>query len=283
MGRTKKRKAKDAAALGIKPETDGGFARLKRKNTVRHVRQRVFYFVLLIVLAAVFLCGAVAIFFRVSSVSVQGNDMYSDEDIKAASGIQDGMNIYLIDDTSVRANILSAFPFVKTVKLTRNVPSGITLLLQCDEPGYYVEINGEFFIVSDDLRVLERMWTKEAVKEKYPKIKKLTAGSIKRAVVGSELAFVNENYSDVGVQLLKVLAASEINEGVTSVDFSDRFNIYVVYDSRLKANLGNTDDIDLKLRFMNEIVKDLGQARGTIDIKDVETGYALLNSTEVYD
>lgn len=278
----KKKRRKDKPS----PEkrADLGFERLKRKNSRRLFTQRLFYLILLAVLLVVFAVGAVAIFFKVSSVTVTGNgEIYSEEEIVEASGIKKGMNIYLVDDDSVVTNLLSAFPYVKTVTVDRNIPSNVTLELRCDLPNYYFEISGEYFVVSRDLRVVQRYTDKEAMKADLPKIKKLTAGDIKSAIVGSELIFVNSSYAKSLKELLSVLEATELFDGVSSVDLTDRFNMYVVYDGRLKANIGNSDELALKLRFMNEVVKDLGEARGTIDIKNVEAAYVLLNSDEVYD
>ncbi len=260
-----------------------GFERLKRKNSARLLRQKVLYTVLIIVLLAVFIIGTVAIFFRVHSITVKGNNFYKDSDIITASGIEKNMNIYLINDRSVATGILSQFPYVRTVEVQRSIPSAVTLALKCDEPNYYAEIEGECFVLSRELRVMARFESKEQLLETHPSIKKLTGGEVSRAVVGGELVYVNKSYSKQAKELLSILEATEVFEGVSAIDFSDRFNVYITYDSRLKANIGNDDDIELKLRFMNEIVKDLGEARGTIDIKDVKAAYVLLNSDEVYD
>lgn len=261
----------------------GGFERLKRKNKRKLLRRRVFYLVLLVVLLLTFIIGAVAIFFRVSSITVEGNNVYNDGDIIDASGIEKGMNIYLINDNSVATGILSAFPYVKTVNLERNVPGSVVLDLKCDEPNYYMEIAGEYFVLSRELRVMDRFTDKDELKAALPNVKKLTGGDVKTAIVGTELEFVSSSYSKTAKEILSILEGTEVFEGVSSVNFSDRFNMYVVYKSRLKANIGNSDEALLKLRFMNEIVKDLGEARGTIDIKDVEAAYVLLNSDEEYD
>ncbi len=260
-----------------------GFERLKRKNSTKLLRQRVLYTVLIVLLLAVFLIGIVGIFFRVHSITVKGNTVYSDSDIISASGIEKDMNIYLIDDHSVVTAILSGFPYVRTVKVSREIPSSVTLTLKCDEPNYYTEIGGECFVLSRDLRVINRFESKEDVLTAHPEIKKLIGGEVSRAVVGSELEYVNSSYSKQAKQLLSLLESAEVFEGISAVDFSDRFNVQLTYDSRLKANIGNSDDIELKLRFMNEIVKDLGEARGTIDLKDVEAAYVLLNNDEAYD
>ena len=262
---------------------NGAFERLRRKNSTRLLRQRVLYTVLIVLLLAVFLVGIVGIFFRVHTITVKGNTVYGDSEIISESGIEKDMNIYLIDDRKVSTAILSAFPYVRTVKVSREIPTGVTLTLKCDEPNYYTEIGGECFVLSRELRVMQRFESKDELLTAHPDIKKLIGGEVRRAVVGSELEYVSKSYSKQAKELLGILESAEVFSGVSSIDFSDRFNVQITYDSRLKANIGNSDDIELKLRFMNEIVKDLGEARGTIDIKDVEAAYVLLNNDETYD
>ena len=262
---------------------NGAFERLRRKNSTRLLRQRVLYTVLIVLLLAVFLVGIVGIFFRVHTITVKGNTVYGDSEIISESGIEKDMNIYLIDDRKVSTAILSAFPYVRTVKVSREIPTGVTLTLKCDEPNYYTEIGGECFVLSRELRVMQRFESKDELLTAHPDIKKLIGGEVRRAVVGSELEYVSKSYSKQAKELLGILESAEVFSGVSSIDFSDRFNVQITYDSRLKTNIGNSDDIELKLRFMNEIVKDLGEARGTIDIKDVEAAYVLLNNDETND
>ena len=258
-------KKKDKAGKSPPPESkDGGFERLKRKNSAKLLKQRVVFAVLILVLLAVFVIGATTIFFRVHTINVKGNSFYNNSDIVNASGIKKDMNIYLIDDNRVSTAIISNFPYVRTVSVDRVIPNTVNLNLKCDSPDYYVEIAGECFVVSGDLRVMQNFNSKDELLEVHPNIKKLTGGEVSRAVVGSELEYVRTAYSAQAKELLSVLEASEIFEGVSSIDFSDRFNMYITYAGRLKANIGNNDDIQLKLRFMNEIVKDLGEATGTI-------------------
>ncbi len=262
---------------------NGGFKRLKRKNSTKLFKQRLLYVILLVLLSAVFLVIAVALFFRVSKIKVEGNSLYNDDEIIAASGIVADMNIYLVDETEVGGNIISEYPYVRKVSVLRHIPSTVVLQLECDSPDYYIEINGQFFVISEEQRVLQRFMTKEELLESYPDVIKLTAGDVQSAIVGHKIAYVDDSYKSTGEEVLSALKKSEMYSGISSVDLTDRFNIYVVYDSRLKTNIGNTDDLELKLRFLNEIINDLGDARGTIDLKDVEAGYVLLNSTEIYD
>ena len=60
---------------------------------------------LAVVAAIVF---GVAIFFKVTTIEVQGNTLYSAEDVIAASGIEPGDNLLLVNKATTAGNILAA-------------------------------------------------------------------------------------------------------------------------------------------------------------------------------
>lgn len=279
----KKAEKKQDTEYDLYDDVDGGFRRLRQKNSARHIRQRIYYAVALLLLLSIFIIGVIAIFFRVSEIKVKGDMPYTEKEIVKASGIEKGSNIYLVDKDEVQNRIVYEYPYISAVDVERNLPGEIDLNVAAHTPDYYIEIGAEYFVVSRELRVLERISTIEELENKYPEAINVKVDDVKKAVVGSNIEFVTRSYFDSAKNFLGILYDNEIKEGVTSVDFTDRFNIYVIYDHRLKANLGNGEESRLKLKFMYEIVKDLGDARGTIDIKDVETGYVLLNNDGVYD
>lgn len=260
-----------------------GFERLKRKKTVRHIKRRVFTAVLLVFLCAVFFVGTLGIFFRISEITVNGNEVYNDQDIIDASGIEYGANIYLLDTGKVENTLKAEFPFIKRVKIERDIPQRVILNVSCDDPIYYLEICGEYFVVSRELRVLERNESLDVLTGRYPEIKRLLTTEVEEAVVGRPLVFTRQNYFEAVREFLDILEVSECFEGLTTVDITDRFYIVLIYDHRLKASMGDPNDADLKLRFLYEVIKDLGDQSATIDIENVEMAYVIPSNGEIYD
>lgn len=69
---------------------------------------------LAIVAAVVF---GVAIFFKVSTIEVQGNTVYSSEQIVEASQIQPGDNLLTVNKALAVGNIKAALPYVEDVSI----------------------------------------------------------------------------------------------------------------------------------------------------------------------
>jgi len=77
-----------------------------------------------IVAAVIF---GVAIFFKVNTVEVQGNTIYSAEEIRSASGIQKGDNLFTLNKEAAAGSIKASLPYVETVSIIRFLPDKIVI------------------------------------------------------------------------------------------------------------------------------------------------------------
>lgn len=264
-------------------DPERNFERVKRRRTRRTVNRHLITALIIVFLTLAFAALVVGIFFRVSDIKVNGNTYYNDQDIKDSSGIEYGRNIYLVDNGKVATTLISQFPFIKTVKLTRDIPSTIVINVECDEAMYYTEIKGEYFIISRELRVVGREKTLDDVASHFPTVKRLVTSDISEAIVGRELVFVRENYFEEAKSIVATICESDIFETLTTVDITDKFAIKVIYNHTVKATLGDSSDFDIKLRFLQEIIADMAGQGGTVDIENVEMGYVIYSDGESYD
>lgn len=85
-------------------------------------------FKLLCVLAVIVaLTVGATVFFRVETVTVTGNQRYTQEEIIAASGIQMGDNLYSLNKIRIDQNIRTTLPYVGTLTINRALPSTILI------------------------------------------------------------------------------------------------------------------------------------------------------------
>ena len=77
-----------------------------------------------IVAAVIF---GVAIFFKVNTVEVQDNTIYSAEEIRSASGIQKGDNLFTLNKEAAAGSIKASLPYVETVSIIRFLPDKIVI------------------------------------------------------------------------------------------------------------------------------------------------------------
>ena len=142
---------------------------------------------LFVALAAVFVTLAMAAMFRVRTIEVAGTTRYSAQQVIVVSGISEGDSLFSSPDLSVLHDRL---PYIKSAKISRKLPYTITITVSEDSAGYYCELYGEYFALSEDLRVLERADSDEGfVSDGYVR---LELPAIDSAVVGGRIVFVSD-------------------------------------------------------------------------------------------
>lgn len=96
--------------------------------------------VIMLALVAAVVFG-VAVFFKVSRVEVQGNSLYSAEQVVQASGIETGDNLLTLNKATVAGNIITQLPYVEKVSVGRSMPDAVILEVQ--------ESTARFAVMSD--------------------------------------------------------------------------------------------------------------------------------------
>lgn len=96
--------------------------------------------VIMLALVAAVVFG-VAVFFKVSRVEVQGNSLYSAEQVVQASGIEAGDNLLTLNKATVAGNIITQLPYVEKVSVGRSMPDAVILEVQ--------ESTARFAVMSD--------------------------------------------------------------------------------------------------------------------------------------
>ena len=108
----------------------------KHQRKTRRVRFTWLYGVIsaLLILAAV--VGGCIVFFRVDTINVQGNSRYTQEEIVAASGIEQGDNMFLINKFQVIDQMISQLTYLDDVTIRRGLPSTLNVTVtECTVAG----------------------------------------------------------------------------------------------------------------------------------------------------
>ena len=107
-------------------------ARRSRYNRKR--RQGRFSFLYKVLVFAA-ICGAIAValalFFKVETISVVGNSRYSADQIVEAGGISPGGNMFFLNKYNASEKITSALPYIETVRISRQLPGTLTARWCC--------------------------------------------------------------------------------------------------------------------------------------------------------
>ena len=226
--------------------------KLKRKRNFRlAIVIAAFVLVLCIILSPVLLFAV----FKVNGFSIEGETLYTEEEIIAASGIPQGKSIFFADLDEAKVNIESKLPYTNKVQLSRKLPDTIVIRLESTDRAYAVEKSeGLYALTNRDFKVLE------------------IAGVIPEGVVpvigatpviadpGKPLSFVNEGEEvDATLNLIKSISSAVANSGLSDINFisvRSRSNIYLIFQERIVMRLGDSSDIDKKIELGKNVIAE---------------------------
>ena len=120
--------------------------------------------IIAIVFALISVILVVRSFMRVSEIDVTGYSSYSSEDIITATGIKMGDKLYSIDKSEIARNIMRDCPYVSSVNVKFRFPNTVKIDLECYTAVWYVEIEGDFYSLDAELRVLEETFNEQKYK-----------------------------------------------------------------------------------------------------------------------
>ena len=251
--------------------------RLKAKKRYKKIFRRINYILLSIVLCFIFIIICMALFLKIEHIEVKGNERYTKEQIIDESGISVGQNLYAINKKTAESLIIAEYPYVSDVVIRRKLPSTLNFKISEDQPKYFTEICGEYYILSDTLRVLERT-TEMPGSEENP-ITRIMFSEIKSAIVGENMTFEKDITFDYIHNFIQALTEHEVGAKLTSIDLTKKYNIYVTYEDRFKIYLGDNTETAMKLTFAELMINTFEPTqRGEVDAHDITVGSVILDN-----
>ena len=185
------------------------------------------------------------------------------EEIIAASGIEQGDNLFLISPVQTGRKIASVLPYVDNVNVRRALPDGVVITVTECMPAAVIQGNGSWWIIDAKGKVLEQTasGTGAAV------VSGLTA---LLPVEGTRLAVEDADSAKLNslLQLLRAFSDRGMAEKVSSIDLTSTANIILEYDGRFTVKIPmNPENFALKVRALDETVAQLQtNESGSIDL-----------------
>lgn len=231
--------------------------KLKRKRKIRLAIVIGGFVLALCVLLSPVIAFAV---FRVESFIVEGETLYTNEEIIAASGIAQGKSLFFADLDEAKVSIETKLPYTNNVTLARKMPNKIIIRLESTDKAYAVEKSeGLYAITNRDFKVLE-------IAGVVPEgVIPVVGATPKTAEPGKPLSFVDGEETDATLSLLRNLSAAiagaKLDE-VNLVSIRSRSNVYLIYQERIVMRLGDSTDADKKIELGKSAVESQDKLEG---------------------
>ncbi len=246
----KKRRAKSKTRI-IPPKKDKteGMSRdeirslnkkkIKRKRKIKRIAKLGLFSM---VLAGVCVVLVLAIFFKISSVEVQGTRMYSDQQILQEAGIDTGDNLFSVNEDRVNKKVSKALPYIKNIRVKRKLPDTLILEVTSASEVAAIEKGAGFVLLDSNGKVLEE--NASMLRESVAVVTGINAKSIQK---GETIALKDETLTESFLLVLKSVEDSEINL-LTEIQYNKKGEVRFIYDDRIRIEFGSTVNLEKKIK-----------------------------------
>lgn len=224
--------------------------------------------IMLAVVAAIVL--GVAIFFRVHTVEVQGNTIYSKEQVVKASGVEAGDNLLMVNRAAVAGSIKARMPYVRDVSVSPMLPDTVVIQIKESDVAVLVQSDiGADWYVNTDGRIMG-----SSVEGFRGQVVELTGVTITAPKTGEQAA-ASEGQAEnlhAALQVIRQMEGTGLIGQITALDAEKSFDLILYCGDRLDILLGGTEELEYKIQYLQVILEELEEyQKGTIDLTfDVE-------------
>lgn len=232
------------------------FLKLRSKNKRKEIGRKVFYVAIGVSLTALIALVCIVVFFGLKKVEVKGNSRYTKEQILDACGFSASDNLFGIDLKKAEKDIIKKYPYISKVTFKRVLPSTLIIKVTEDAPSYCAEIYGDYFLLSEDLRIISKHDIYEDILVLDMPVIYLKLPQVERAVQGERIVFEKDSNYDHIIQFLAELKKQDIYSRTDCIDASDRYHLVLYTDgSKYKIDIGTLDNLDTKIKFVKKVIE----------------------------
>ena len=250
----------------------------RRKHSKRRRGRGSFGF-LYKLLSVLLICSAIIVamtlFFRVGDIVVTGQKRYTAEEIQAASGVELGSNLYLLNKYDIVRAITKELPYIEDIRVNRKLPD--TLLIEVRESGrpFALVQDGSAWLISGSGKIVEQLPESEAGQYGLISGCQLLAPS-----VGTQMALATEYASQQSslLDLIAALDAAGLTENVDGIRLDDLSYLKMDYIGRFTVRIAYGADYEWELRKLTLTLEDekiQSNMTGTLDLR-LESGRVYL-------
>lgn len=217
------------------------------------------------------------LFFRINTVSVEGNTYYDSEYLLSVMGVNEGESIFLADQNKYAKKLAGTCPMVYSVRVDKVYPDEIKIVITEEIPSYYFYFQGLCSVVSESGKVL---YTGEELDD-FPYAEglvKVTPPPVLEAVMGYAVKYKDSMDKNAVADVIRAIERSPLADMVKEIEMTSRFDIRLFYGNRFQILIGSRQDISVKLKFADKIIEELKETdSGQINVKNGKDGYAILD------
>ena len=216
-----------------------------------------------VVIAIVFL---MSVFLRISDISVEGNEHYSDEEIISAIDIEQGDNLFFFDRFAAVSRVFAKLPYVEEVSLERQLPNKVIITVQECKALAYIAVGDENWTIDRSCKVLGKATDSEL--ESLIRVDGLNPGTL---LIGERLTSADGDEGIINFisETLYQIQERNLAEHILSLDYSEENGAKMYYGTRFTVILGGKSNVNYKFAMLESVLEQLKEGDvGVINLSD---------------
>ena len=220
----------------------------------------------ILIIAMIFVMSVI---FRVSTITVNGNTHYSDQDIINAIEIEQGDNLFFFDRFAAVSRVFAKLPYVEEVTVTRNLPDKVIIDVTETTAIAYFKLGTELWTLDHNCKILGK-----AAEGEEAGLIPITGFKPGTLLINERLT--SEDGSGRNVDFLEEIfhqiEGRSILTYITKIDFSDPNNVKLFYGGKYTINLGDPYSPEHKFSLVVSAISQLKDGDiGILDVSDAKT------------
>lgn len=203
---------------------------------------------LLLTVAAIVM---MTVFFKVNTISVEGAEKYSAEEITAALDVQKGDNLYLWNKLKVEQHLMQRLPYIETVRIRRHLPDALVLTVTESHAAAAVKAeDGSFYYISSTGKILEQSTSDGGLAV----VTGLEGATLS---VGSEIEPKTDAAVSAYLDVMQVLTEQEMADDLQFINLQELTDVRIGCGGRFDLRIGAVDsDLSYRVRFAQTVIND---------------------------
>lgn len=223
----------------------------KNKKKKRKSSKLLILLTVLLLLAIILIVLVKTVFFPIENISVDNivDTPYTVEDVITASSVNVGDKLFGVSESKLNKIITKKLPYIKEVKLERELPCNLTIVATPDYAKYSVLSNGKYIVISDSYRYLESLVSAK------PITTVLKGVSISTKELGAEIVFNDEKQKETFTKINEYATKYEIT--LNEIDVTNTAKISLVVNNTTTVQLGSVKDLEYKMQYLKGMLKEI--------------------------
>ncbi len=200
-------------------------------------------------------------YFKIQNINVYNNKTISNAEIVKESGVQKNSNIFYINTSNIKANILND-PYILSTEIHRKLPNSINIYVNERKSVFYAEKGSKYAVIDKNGIVLE-------VRDNINNMKliKLVGIDTSKIKIGTLLPVDDKGKLNTISTITDIVTSNAACKNINILDITSNVNI-IVYYNNMQIKLGTNENLLKKLNRAINIIngEKLTALTGYVDV-----------------